>query len=369
MISIAAAIGGLLLIGSILWDAFETIVLPRRVSVQIRLSRLFLRVTSRSWLAIGKRIRNHRQREDFLGIYGPLALILLLGAWAVGLILGFSLLQWANGTQLKVPAGSPDYATDLYLSGGGLFAAPPGDVNPSNGLARLILTTENGLGLGFLALIIGYLPVLYQGFSTRETRISMLDEWAGSPATAVELLRRLGRERDLQSVNPFLTDWEAWAAELLESHLSYPVLAFFRSQHENQSWLGALTMILDTCALVLVGIDDIRPAVARRTFAMARHALVDLSQVFDAAPRTPSPERLSPDDLAALRKELDAVGVRLYAGDDAVERLNELRRLYEPFAHSLAETLVFPLPSWRPAPDVRDNWQTTAFESPDDAHF
>ena len=138
---------------------------------------------------------------------------------------------------------------------------------------------EAGTGFGFLALVLSYLPVLYQSFSRRETRITMLDEWAGSPPSrggaAAPLLREPRSGRGAQRL---LRDWEVAAAEILESHLSYPILAFFRSQHDNQSWLASLTAVLDTCALVIVGVDGIDPFQARLTFAIGRHALVDVSQ-------------------------------------------------------------------------------------------
>ena len=83
-------------------------------------------------------------------------------------------------------------------------------------------------------------------------------------------------------LDQILRDWERWAAEVLESHLSYPALSFFRSQHNNQSWLGALITILDGSALVIAGVDGLRNEQAKITFAMARHAVVDLAQVVNA---------------------------------------------------------------------------------------
>jgi Ion channel len=369
MISIVAGLVGLLLIGALLWDAFETIVLPRRVSVQFRLSRLFFRLSSRLWLALGRRIRSRRRRDDFLGIYGPLALLWLLATWAVGLVVGFAILLWALGSPLKTPEGGATGPDALYMSGTTFFTLGLGDVIPQTRLARLTVVVEAGLGFGFLALVISYLPILYQDFSRRETRISMLDEWAGSPPTAEALLTRLGREQNLAALDPFLQEWEQWAAELLESYLSYPVLAFFRSQHEHQSWLGALTLMLDTCALVIVGVEDVKATAAHRTFAMSRHALVDLGQIFDATPRPSPTNRLPPADLAALRQRLEQAGVHLRAGSEAEQKLASLREFYEPYAHVLAEALVFDLPPWLRSPEAKDNWQTSAFESPDDAHF
>ncbi len=366
---VLAAVIGLLLIGGILWDAFETIVLPRRISAQLRLSRLFLRITSRTWLVLGRLIHNRRRRDNFLSIYGPAALIWLLATWAVGLIVGFGLLQWAIGSQFNMAKGKPNLGTDLYLSGGTLFSSAPSDVTASSRLARLVYVAEGGIGLGLLALVIGYLPVLYQSFAERETQISMLDEWAGSPPTAGELLLRMGRGKDVDSLDPFLQSWEQWSADLLGSYLSYPVLAFFRSQHENASWLTSLTMVLDVCALVIVGLDEVRPGPAQRTLGMGRHVLVDLSQIFDTRPHSPSIDRLPPGDLQELRKRLAQVGLALREGQEADRKLSELRHLYEPFAASLGDLLLMDLPPWLPTPNALDNWQTSAFDSPDGAHF
>jgi hypothetical protein len=212
----------------------------------------------------------------------------------------------------------------------------------------------------FLGLIISYLPVFYQDYARREVRLSLLDEWAGSPPSAGELLRRIGEDHALSELNPFLQEWETWAAELLESHLSYPVLAFFRSQHENQSWVSALATILDVSALVQVGIKDINPRTARLTFAMARHTAVDLSQSLNAAPRDPKTDRLPPQDLVRLRSLLRSHGIQLAEGTVADAKLRELRGLYEPYLNALSDALFMPLPGWLPEPEARDNWQRTA---------
>jgi hypothetical protein len=120
-----------------------------------------------------------------------------------------------------------------------------------DGFETIITVLESGTGIGFLAIVISYLPVLYGAFSRREVNISLLDARAGSPPTAAELVRRHVRGQNLEALGQFLRDWEAWSAELMESHLSFPVLCYFRSQHDNQSWLAALTAVLDTCALLI----------------------------------------------------------------------------------------------------------------------
>jgi hypothetical protein len=196
----------------------------------------------------------------------------------------------------------------------------------------------------------------------------MLDARAGTPPTAAELLRRHAEAGRLDKLGELLQDWERWAADLLESHLSYPVLCYYRSQHDNQSWLASLVCLLDTCALVMVGIDGTQDEwQARLTFAMARHALVDISQIFNTRPVAFDQERMTDEDLALLRAALARWGLTLRAGVDADDRLRSLRRLYEPYANGLACHLLIPLPPWLPASARADNWQTSAFERGDNS--
>lgn len=362
MESLLAGAAGLILIFAVLWDGFETIVLPRRVVSQMSLARLFYRLVWTPWSAATRGIRNANRRENFLSYFGPLSQIMLLGLWAAGLIAGFALLQWALGSQFNTPNGVATFASDLYVSGSVFFTVGLSDVVPHASLARILDTLEGGVGFAFLALIISYLPAMNGAFSRREVDVSLLDERAGSPPSALELLRRKAEHGLTHGVEQFLRDWERWSAELLEIHLSYPVLGYFRSQHENQSWLAALTMVLDLSALVMVGIEGVQEWPAQLTFAMARHAAVDLSQVFGVPPRASVEGRLPPGDLVRLRAELAAAGAPLRQGPEADRRMAELRRLYEPYVCALARHLLVDLPPWLPAERRRDNWQTTAWE-------
>src|SRR5712692_3533397 len=191
---ILIAILGVALVFLVLWDAFETIVLPRRVVRRVRLTRMFYRATWRPWSAMAIWISPGRRRETYLGYYGPLSLLFLLSVWAAGLVLGFALLHWGTGSGLNRPGETVRFSTDLYLSGTTFFTLGLGDVTPRTPLARALAFLESGMGFGFLALVIGYLPVLYQSFSRREVNITLLDARAGSPPSAEELLRGVGAD-------------------------------------------------------------------------------------------------------------------------------------------------------------------------------
>jgi hypothetical protein len=355
-----ATAGGVSLILIVLWETFETVVLPRRVSRRFRLTRLFYRVTWKPYAAIARRRRPGNPRENFLSIFGPLSLIVLLATWALVLVFGFALIQWGLGSHLAAPPGLSGFGADLYLSGTTLFTLGLGDVAPTSTPGRILTTVEAGTGFGFLALVIAYLPILAQAFARRETPIALLDARAGSPPTAAELLRRHADGDSSEALTPLFNDWERWSAELLEAHISFPVLAFYRSQHDNQSWVSALTMVLDTCALVITGVDGASVRAARLTFAMARHALADLTAVLGQRPRAATPDRLPPAELERLRHALAAAGMSLREGKEADEHLAHLRGLYEPYANALGEFLLMRLPPWLPPEGARDNWETTA---------
>lgn len=358
---IVAVVCGIILIVGVLWEGFETIILPRRVTRRFRLTRLFYRRTWLPWAKMVKSFVPLRRQETWLSCYGPLSILPLLSIWAGVLITGFALLYWAIGSTTPGGNDGARFCTDLYLSGTTFFTLGIGDVVPGSTTTRFLVVIESGLGLAFLALLISYLPALNQSFSRREVSISLLDARAGSPPTASEMIRRHSSEQGMEALRELLHEWERWAAEFLEGHLSYPVLAYFRSQHDNQSWLAALTAILDTCALIMVGVEGACRRQAGLTFSMARHALVDLSLVFDTRPSEMKYDRLPPEKLAQLRATLEAEGIKLEA-EGADEKLAELRRMYEPYAHALASYFRVGVPPWIAKENQMDNWQTSMWE-------
>lgn len=354
---VVSAIAGVLTILLVLLDAFESVVLPRRVQRTFRVSNWFYRRSWRGWAFIARHIRSASRREGFLGYFGPLSLLVLLGLWAAGLILGFALLQYGAGEHIVLANRPITFGLLLYHSGETFYTLGYGDVIPNSGLSRAFSVLEAGMGFAFLGVVIGYLPTIYSAFSDREIEISLLDARAGSPPTAFELLSRFGNTRGQLVLDAMLKGWEHWSAQLLESHLSYPPLGFFRSQHNNQSWLAALTVMLDTSSLIIAGIDGVASDQAKLTFAMARHAVVDLAQIVRVSYDPYLPERLPDEQMARLRKSLLERGLQLRSGDEAEAKLLSLRAMYEPYAQALARTLLITLPPWIYPEKKRDNWQ------------
>jgi hypothetical protein len=363
----AAFIAGLFCCLAVALDAFQTIILPRRPNGRFRITRMFYVVTWAPWVAFAERMRNKKVRDQIFSVYGPMALLLLLLLWAVLLICGFALFYFSMRSPFgdvmmgRNPSAWAQLGTDLYVSGTTLFTLGLGDVVPHSLLARALIIFESGMGLGFVALVIGYVPVLYQAFSRREVSVALLDARAGSPPNAAELLRRHGFEGGEEALTTLLAEWERWSAEILESHISYPILCYYRSQHDSQSWLSALVAILDTCALLISVIEGPPSRQAQLTFVMARHALIDVGNVFqveerEAWLRGAETDRLPAAEFDQLCGALGEVHLRLCRDSASANRLHTIRALYERHAFALADYLRMPLPVWVTPPKRNDQW-------------
>ena len=353
---LAAVAAGVLLAAVVVWDAFQTVILSRQVAPRLRPTRAFYRILWWPLRAATQGLPPSRRKENVLTVFGPLSVLLLIASWAFGLVLAFALLYWGIGAQMQGLDGGFGFGTDLYASGTTFFTLGIGDVTPRTPFARALTVLESGLGFTFLAMVIGYLPLISQAFSRREISISMLDARAGSPPTAARLLQR-NFQNGGDDLLELLRNWERWSAELLESHLSFPLLSYFRSQHDNQSWVAALTAILDTCALVIARIDHPSATAARLTFAMARHAVVDLCAVFRLDPLRTSVDRLPAAEEKELERFLATAGIRLRTDEASIANLRTLRASYEPYVHALASLLLMPLPRWIP-PEGENHWHT-----------
>lgn len=373
---------GLLLIFVVLWDAFETVILPRTITRSLRLTRVFYRVLWRAWSSLVKRVRVGERRTMLLAIFGPFSLLLLFCLWSSLLIFGFALVQFG----LHLPTASPSAALNaqavasfgdyLYESGVTFYTLGYGDVIPRSALGRTIAVLESGTGFGLLAIIVSYLPVIYQAFSRRETTPLLLDARAGSPPTAGALIQRHAQSQMMEAMLPLLEKFEIWSADILESFISYPVLAYYRAQHERLAWLSALTTILDTTALIQASLPDNSPASkalrwqAQLTFALARHVLVDISYLLHVSPTVLVPDRLSQESWRQLCLAASQNEVSLLDDADAWHQLQKFRREYEPFVFGLASFLLLAVPAWSTQSPTRDSWQITAWDAAEQAtHF
>ena len=349
----------LVLLGFLLAEYFIVFLLPRRVRREPAIARGVLSTLWIPWRA-GASLLPRASADTMLGVFGPLGLLAILAILSSGVILCFSGLHWAISTQLG-RGHHTDYASDLYFSAGA-FTSATNPSTPTGGLGKAMQIVEAAAGLGFLAIAIGYLPALYQAFSRRETAVARLDPRAGSPPSPGRLLERSGQRGGWADLDEYLLEWETWTADLMETHLSYPILGYFRSQHINQNWLAALTTIVDASAYALAYGTDNHTEAAELTFRIGGHALGDLAHTFNRrqlkrALEPRSRDRLPRSDLSELRRRLEGSGLHSEADEEAcAERLEELRSSYEPYAIALSRHLALELPDWLAGDEAREEW-------------
>jgi hypothetical protein len=344
---LVGVLGGALVV-LMLVEIFLAFLLPRRVKRDPRVVRLAFAYGWRPWRRLA-RLLPDRAADTMLGIYGPMGLLINLTLWVLALMVGYACLEWSLSAHLHGPRASV-FGDDFFFSAASLVSTG----------ARVVQVLAAASGLAVLTIVIGYLPALFQAFSQREATVSRLDARAGSPPAASRLVMRTTQRGGWGALADYMSEWESWVAELMETHLAYPVLAYFRSQHVNKSWLSALCTVLDSCALAIAAapLGTVDPA--RFTFAIGRHAVVDLTYTFHVQPAASAPERLPDGDLDQLLGALREAGVQLGAEPAEIRaRLRHMRGLYEPYVQALAVRLALPLPPWIAPESPSDNWRTT----------
>jgi hypothetical protein len=307
---------GLLLWSGTMWDGFATIVLPRTVAPLRRFSGRFYRSSWWVWAAIGRRIKPPELLLAFLAVYGPISVVLLLVSWAALAVLGFALIYFGLKSRFESAAGPVGFGSLLYMSGSTFLTLGLGDITSPDPLGRMFMVFEAATGFVFLGLIITYMPLLDQAYAAREIFSLLLHSRAGSPPNAIRFLRHYTSPDHSELLRGHLREGERWLADILQSHLSHPVLCFYRAQHFGQSWLVSVTTLLDTSALLIVGGDGLLREQARLTYRMGLLFLADLTSALALKVPPQRDVRLTRADLPAVRSALSSAGITFALADD-----------------------------------------------------
>ena len=352
----AAGVAGALIVCLALVDAFETMIVPRPLLrvLRFRLAKLFYPGLWTIWRRVVQMLAQGGRREAYLGAFGPISVLGIIGIWCALLVLGFGLLHWGVRSPVTAPDQPISFGTYLYLSGVTFFTLGYGDVTPRTGLGRSMMVLEAGMGFIFLAVVISYLPLLYQAFAQREAGVAAMYRRAGTPPTPTALLWRYGARQKFSELGSIVAEWEQWTTALQETYRSYPMLALYRSHRGNQSWLATLTTMLDSCALLTLDMhgtpvwhEPLRFQ-AELTFEIGCEIVEDLLLLLELEPQATSVDRLRPDDWAVLHAQLSIGGLLLSHSETVEVELARLRRRYEPGISVLASRLLLPVPPWVP---------------------
>jgi hypothetical protein len=331
---------GVFLLALTFWDLFETVVVPRPTPGWFRIARYLVRG---SWRVI-RTVRDGQRRRAYdtlLGLFAPAVTVVLLATWLVALILGYGLILWAIRDQLDpVPT---NLGTTIYFAATSLLTIGFGDIVATGTLARAIVTTAAVGGLGAVALVVTFLFSLYGSYQRREVEVVRLQAVAGGPPSAVALLETYAQLDLVDRLPRLFDDWQRWAVEVLDSHIAYPLLGFFRSSHDNLSWISALGSVLDAASLVLTTVEDVPRGEAKLFKRLGTHLVEDIYNLGFEVGETANLERA---DFEAACYRLRQAGYRLIPDDEAWPRFEAARGTYAARLEAMARYWATPATSW-----------------------
>ncbi len=333
---------GVVLLGWTLLDVFRTLVMPRAARGRFRLARMLFAPVWRPWRWVGVRRKTAQARERVLATAAPFFFFALLVGWVSFALLGYALILWSPAFVHGMPQGDGSFADAVYAAGTSLFTLGFGG-GDATGWTRAIAVVGGATGLGLFAVVIAYLPVLYQAFNRREVGVLLLDARAGSPPSGPELLHRMGSAGVASSLPELFAEWERWVADVLETHMSYPLLALFRSPHDETSWVTSLGSVLDAATLIITSVDDEPDERAKLLYGTGVHAVEDLFYYFRLAERESTIQR---DEFEDVLQDMKDDGFSVRPADEAFLRFTEKRGKYAPRLDALVVLLAAPPGLW-----------------------
>jgi len=332
---------GILLLVWVLVDVFRTLVTPRAARGRFRLSRMLFQPMWRPWRWVGLRTKTVQARERVLAAAAPFFFFVLLAGWVFIALVAYALILWSPAFVHGMRAGGGSFGNALYYSGADLFTLGVG--GGVTGWTRAVAVAEGATGLGLFAVVIAYLPVLYQAFNRREVGVLLLDARAGSPPSGPELLHRMGSAGVASSLPQLFAEWERWVSDVLETHMSYPILALFRSPHDYTSWITSLGSVLDAATLILTSVDDESDDRAKLLYGTAVHAVEDLFYYFRLTERESVIQRPEFEDVL---NDMKNDGFSIRPVDEAFARFTEKRAKYAPRLDAIVVLLAAPPGQW-----------------------
>ncbi len=334
-------LAGLLLLGLVLWDVFEGIVVPRPTPGRLRIARYIIPPTWRLWRFVGGRTRDGLSRDSFLGLFAPGTAVLLLVIWLGVIVVAYGLILY--GLRAELQPTPHDVVEAIYFAGASVLTIGYGDIIATGGLSRLAVLTSAATGLGVVALVITFLFSLFGSYQRREILVVTLAARAKAPPSAITLLETSARLGMVDGLPQLFAEWERWAAEVLDSHVAYPLLVYFRSSHDNSSWISALGAVLDAAALVLTTIRGVPRGQAEITKRVGAHLVEDISNYLGLAGDGAAVDR---EQFAAVHARLAHAGYDLEPETEAWHAFEAARGSYAGRLIALAEYLATPAPVW-----------------------
>lgn len=342
VVAAAEIVLGLLILGTTFYDLFQSVVLPRPSIRKVQLARTVVRPLWRVWKWLLNRGSRLDRSEARLAAFAPIALLMLFLIWGLALTTGYALL--IDGMDLEFRPPLQNFLESFYVSASTLVPLSYGDFVPEQGFARLVIVVESITGVVVAALAITLLFELYGAFRSREEAVIALDALAGAPPSAVQLLETAADKSMDGALKETFDEWRRWAAMVLESHLAYPLLVYFRSSHDNEAWINSFGAVMDSAALIMSSTDNPAKGAAKLMFTVGNHLVEDLAWVFrlEIEPN-PIIER---SEYRAAVVRLKAAGYDIHDGDAAWESFSHYRTKYASALNLMAQYLLAPPAQW-----------------------
>jgi voltage-gated potassium channel Kch len=347
LMDVVIFLAGLVLLGIVLWDIFQSIVVPRPTPGRLRLGRYLIPPTWRLWRQIGTRARTAQATDWFLGLYAPGAAILLFAVWLVIIIFADGLMLWALRGEVTPHLGG--FFDALYFAGSSVLTLGFGEIIASGGVSRIVVLVAAATGLGVVALVITFIFSLFANYQRREVLVVTLSARAKAPPSAVTLLETHGRLDMVDELPALFREWEHWAAEVLDSHVAYPLLGYFRSSHDSISWISALGAVLDSAALVVTTIQGVPRGQAHMMLKVGAHLVEDISNIRG---ETGEASRVDEAGFAIVYEHLARAGYKLEPRERALRAFERVRGTYAGRLEALAAFWATPAPGWSEHHDV-----------------
>jgi len=342
VLQIFEGVAGLALVLIILFDVFTSVVVPRPVRTALRLSAYLVRFTWPLWRRAAFAIEPPQRREAFLGVFAPAAIMVLLVLWEFSLIAGFGLIFF--GLRADVHPQLQNLEEAFYFSGSSLLTIGYGDFVPTGGLTRIAALAAGTTGLATLAIVLTFLFSLFGSFQRRELFVVTLDARGSAPASGIALLETHAQLNLIEDLPRLFVQGQNWAAEVLDNHLAYPVLAFFRSSHVDVSWLAALGAVLDAATLVISTVDRLPRGQAVLMHSIGSHLTHDLSKYFRFEVDGGVGVELA--EYRAARQRLTAAGYQLRDENEGWLAFQRLRSEYASALNGMARYWAISPAQW-----------------------
>ena len=334
---------GAILVVVTLYDVFQSVVLPRPAVGRVRLSTTFINVGWRAWRRVAERPRKLQMREAALAAFAPMMIVVLLIIWAFFLVLGYALIF--SGLHDGLTPQPDSFGTTLFWSVGAMLSFSVQGIEATGIATRTLAGIEAASGFGLFALVISLLFSLFSAFQRRETAVVALDALAGAPPSGVQILERCAADDMSEQLTATFDEWRLWTVDVLESHLSYPLLFYFRSSHDNEAWANSFGAVMDAAVLVLSTVDEVPEGHARLMYKVGAHLVADMRSYFKYAERDDVPG-VEHEEWVQACERLRRAGYRLRETQAAWQEFSKLRSTYAAWLNETTKYMGVPPAPW-----------------------